>query len=217
MGFIMSAYARRAASSSLLKTPRASSKATKGKIVEKAERLFWFQGYEATSLNDLVEKAGLSKGAFFHYYDSKQAIAGDVIDKYAAEQMKDVLQKHLADGVPVKTSLRNWVGAIFENYKAFKFKGGCLLGNMALELSDANDAAREQIKGHFLEIENILVSALKPLETQGKLSIEARQCARLLMASIQGVTLMTKAHKDSNRAGREFLAVTQLIDVLVRD
>lgn len=189
---------------------------TRAKIVEKAENMLRFKGYEGTSLNDLVASAGVSKGAFFHYYASKQAISQDVIDKYAHEQLKATLEKQLSGTSSVKAALVNWVAEIFENYKAFGFKGGCLLGNMALELSDQNEAARERIKGHFLDLENRLTSALKPLEAQGALAMEPRQFARLFLASIQGVTLMAKVHKDANRAGREFMAVGQLIELVVK-
>lgn len=190
---------------------------TRAKIVEKAENMLRFKGYEGTSLNDLVASAGVSKGAFFHYYASKQAISQDVIDKYANEQLKGPLEKHLSGTPSVKRALFNWVSEFFESYKAFGFKGGCLLGNMALELSDQNEAARERIKGHFLELENRLTSALKPLADQGALTMEPRQFARLLLASLQGVTMMAKVHKDSNRAGREFMAVGQLLDAVVKD
>lgn len=193
------------------------SKTTQRKIVEKAERLLWFQGYEATSLNEVVARAGVSKGAFFHYYASKQAISQDVIDKYANEQLKAQLEKHMSGTASVKAGLRNWVTSIFEAYKAYGFRGGCLLGNMALELSDQNESARERIKGHFLDLENQLTSYLKPLADEAKISMEPRQFARLLIASVQGVTLLTKAHKDLNRATREFMAIGQLIDAVIRD
>ena len=191
-------------------------KTTQHKIIEKAERLLWMRGYEGTSLNEVVNKAGVSKGAFFHYYPNKQAISQDVIDKYAQEQLIGPLEQHLSSASSVKNGLFGWVGEIFETYKDHEFKGGCLLGNMALEMSDQNEAARERIKQHFLDLENMLVSHLKPLMDEGKLLIEPRQFARLLIASIQGVTLMAKAHKDHNRASREFQSVAQLIEYVIK-
>lgn len=190
---------------------------TRAHILKQAVRMFWFGGYEGTSLNDLVAEAGVSKGAFFHYYPNKQAIAVDVVADYAAQELKERLEQALGESADVKAALYNWISGIFEAYKAYRFKGGCLLGNLALELSDRDEAVREAVKTEFLEIENRLCSALKPLEAQGRLQMEARQLARLLIASIQGVTLMTKAHKDSNRAGREFMALGQLLGLTIRD
>lgn len=193
------------------------AKNTRAKIVEKAEKLLWNQGYEGTSLNEVVDKAGVSKGAFFHYYPNKQAISQEVINKYTQEQLIAPLKKHLEESTSVKNGLFNWVSDFYQTYKGHNFKGGCLLGNMALEMSDQNEAARELIKGHFLEIENIITSKLRPVMDEGKLFIEPRQLARLIIASLQGVILTTKVHKDSNRAGREFQAIAQMIEYTIKD
>ncbi|MCK5284332.1 MAG: TetR/AcrR family transcriptional regulator [Alphaproteobacteria bacterium] len=193
------------------------AKTTKLKLIENAGNLFLKQGYEGTSINDVVNKAGVSKGAFFHYYSNKQAILKEVIDKYAREQLIESLEKHMSATSSVKESLFNWIEEIFTNFKNKGFKGGCLVGNMALELSEQDDIIRENIKGHFLDLENALVLHLKPLNTEGKLFIEARQFARLLIASIQGITMMSKVHKDSNRASREFMALAQLIEHVIKD
>lgn len=191
------------------------AKNTRVKIVEKAEQLLWLQGYQATSLNDVVEKAGVSKGAFFHYYSSKQAMADDVIHKYAREQLSAPLTHALGKADSVKEGLQKWIEGYFEAYKKQNFKGGCLMGNMALELADQSESARDILKMHFLDLENTLCSALKPIEAEGQLNMEARQFARLLLSAVQGMTMMTKVHKDQNRAGREFTALIQLIDLAI--
>lgn len=192
------------------------AKNTQSKIIEKAEKLLWQHGYQGTSLNDVVSKAGVSKGAFFHYYPNKQAISKDVIDKYAAEQFIKQLDDAMKDAPSVKEGLFKWVGNVFEPFQKHGFKGGCLLGNLALEMSDNNDHARETIKGHFLDLENKINSYIRPLQDEGKLLIEPRQFARLLIASVQGATMMAKVHKDKNRASREFQSIGMLIELAVK-
>lgn len=196
---------------------QARRKTTQKKIIDKAEKLLWLQGYEGTSLNDVVGKAGVSKGAFFHYYPNKQSISRDVINKYSREQLMAPLEKQLSEADSMKDALTNWVGTFFENFKGQNFRGGCLLGNMALELSDQNDHARETIKGHFLDLENVIASHLKYVEEEGRMNMEPRQFTRLLLASMQGATMMSKVHKDNNRASREFQAIAQLIEYAIQD
>lgn len=196
---------------------QARRKTTQKKIIDKAEKLLWLQGYEGTSLNDVVGKAGVSKGAFFHYYPNKQSISRDVINKYSREQLMAPLEKQLSEADSMKDALTNWIGTFFENFKGQNFSGGCLLGNMALELSDQNDHARETIKGHFLDLENVIASHLKYVEEEGRMNMEPRQFTRLLLASMQGATMMSKVHKDNNRASREFQAIAQLIEYAIQD
>ena len=51
-----------------------SSKNTKGKIVSAAWQLFYQQGYDDTTIDEIVEASGTSKGSFYHYFDGKDAL-----------------------------------------------------------------------------------------------------------------------------------------------
>lgn len=52
------------------------TKTTKKKIVSAAWRLFYEQGYDNTTVDDIVEESGTSKGSFYHYFDGKDALMG---------------------------------------------------------------------------------------------------------------------------------------------
>ncbi|MBQ2147750.1 MAG: TetR/AcrR family transcriptional regulator [Firmicutes bacterium] len=47
---------------------------TKGKIVSAAWKLFYEQGYDKTTVDDIVEASGTSKGSFYHYFESKESL-----------------------------------------------------------------------------------------------------------------------------------------------
>ena len=193
------------------------SQSTKAKIARSAESLFLTQGYEAASLNDLVARAGVSKGAFFHYYPNKQAIIIDILDSYAQTQLLTPLDKHMSGARTLKSGLLAWLEEGYSAAANGKFKGGCLLGNFALELSDRDEAVREHIKQLFLQWENQFVGYFKPAQAEGKLLMEPRQFARLIIAMMEGITMMGKVHKDHIRASREFQALAELIERMVKD
>ncbi|MDD6812032.1 MAG: TetR/AcrR family transcriptional regulator [Lachnospiraceae bacterium] len=54
--------------------PRKDSKNTKGRIINAAWELFYEQGYETTTIDDIVERSETSKGSFYHYFDSKDSL-----------------------------------------------------------------------------------------------------------------------------------------------
>ena len=54
--------------------PRKDSKNTKGRIINAAWELFYEQGYENTTIDDIVERSETSKGSFYHYFDGKDAL-----------------------------------------------------------------------------------------------------------------------------------------------
>ena len=67
------------------------SRNTRGRIINAAWSLFYEQGYEATTIDEIVEASGTSKGSFYHYFEGKDALLGSLSflfdEKY--EQLKD--------------------------------------------------------------------------------------------------------------------------------
>ena len=190
---------------------------TQNKLLKTAEHLLWAQGYDGASVNDIVRKAGMSKGAFFHYYPNKQSITVEALEVYAEEHLLGPLEKHLSSAHNVKAGLLSWLEESFGAYAQWEFKGGCMLGNFALELSDKNDELREHMKQMFLSWENLFVTHLRGAADEGKLFMEPRQFARLLISMYQGITMTVKVHKDTNRAARDFQALAELIERMIKD
>ena len=58
------------------------AKTTKKKIVSAAWKLFYEQGYDNTTVDDIVEKSGTSKGSFYHYFEGKDALLLSLIHIY---------------------------------------------------------------------------------------------------------------------------------------
>jgi len=59
--------------------------ALKNKIIEAAHLFFSEKGYDKTSVNDIINKLSISKGAFYHYFNSKDEVLDAIILDYAAE------------------------------------------------------------------------------------------------------------------------------------
>lgn len=64
-----------------------NSRNTKGKIVSAAWKLFYEQGYDETTVEEIVEESGTSRGSFYHYFEGKDALLSSLSvlfdDKYA--------------------------------------------------------------------------------------------------------------------------------------
>ncbi len=73
------------------------TKNTKTKIVEAAWDLFYSQGYDDTTIDDIVDKSQTSKGSFYHYFESKDALLGSLAylfdNKY--EELKDTISSDM--------------------------------------------------------------------------------------------------------------------------
>ena len=72
---------------------RKDSRNTKGRIVDAAWELFYEQGYEQTTIDEIVERSETSKGSFYHYFDGKDALLSSLsylFDK-KYEELKDII------------------------------------------------------------------------------------------------------------------------------
>lgn len=65
---------------------------TKDKILEAGIELFSQKGYDATSVQEICEKAGVSKGAFFHYFPSKEFFFIEILDHWLKDLLKSIEQ-----------------------------------------------------------------------------------------------------------------------------
>ncbi len=68
-----------------------NSRNTKGKIVNAAWQLFYQQGYDDTTIEEIVEVSGTSKGSFYHYFDGKDALLSSL--SYLFDEKYEELQE----------------------------------------------------------------------------------------------------------------------------
>jgi TetR/AcrR family transcriptional repressor of nem operon len=74
---------------------QATRTGTRERILDAAERLILAQGFVATPIDQIIAQVGLTKGAFFHHFESKGALARALIERYARQE-EDLLQ-HLLE------------------------------------------------------------------------------------------------------------------------
>lgn len=73
--------------------PKKNSRNTKSKIVSAAWKLFYDNGYENTTIEDIIFESGTSKGSFYHYFESKDALLGSLA--YLFDEKYDSLENEI--------------------------------------------------------------------------------------------------------------------------
>jgi AcrR family transcriptional regulator len=87
----------------------------RGEFLDCAQALFLAHGYDHASLNDVIAKAGVSKGAFYHYFPSKEALLEALADRFARgalAQVQDVLD---APGIDALARLNAFMARARQN------------------------------------------------------------------------------------------------------
>jgi TetR/AcrR family transcriptional repressor of nem operon len=138
-----------------LKQPRA--KVTREKAVGEAGRLFALKGYHDTKLEEVLQGAGITTGAFFHHFKGKEDLAFAVIDRHMAarRELLDRIERSLpgtGDDGPLAPVFRR-LDAIAEMVHGREHaRGGCVIGNLSTALSDTHEGFRRRLAVWFDEM-----------------------------------------------------------------
>ena len=76
---------------------------TRGKIVSAAWQLFYEQGYEDTTVEEIIETSQTSKGSFYHYFDGKDALLSTLSDLF--DEKYEALQETMDPAMPAMEKL----------------------------------------------------------------------------------------------------------------
>ena len=101
---------------------RKNTKNTKGKIISAAWKLFYEQGYDETTIDDIVERSETSKGSFYHYFDGKDALLSTLSTLF--DEKYEELQENFPEGMTAMDKL------LFLNEELF----GMIENSISMEL-----------------------------------------------------------------------------------
>jgi AcrR family transcriptional regulator len=91
--------------------------AVQARILDAAVRLFAEKGFDATSVQEIVERAAVTKGAMYHYFKSKDDLLYEVYHGLISQQLAD-LERILAAGLPPAETVRSIIVDLVETTTA---------------------------------------------------------------------------------------------------
>lgn len=169
----------------------------KEQILCAAQCLMLEKGYVATTVDDICEAAGVTKGSFFHYFKDKEAMGKEALTEFARgnnEALCCYLPTDEAD--PLKRVYNVVDGAIKLTKK--KEINGCLVGMFTQELSQTHPAIRKICERLFDAQISSLEKDLTAAKTKyaPKAKFKPKELSEYFLATIQGSILVSKAKKD---------------------
>jgi TetR/AcrR family transcriptional repressor of nem operon len=183
-----------------LKRPRPrDGKATRDAILDAATRLIHVHGYTATSLDDVLRDSGAGKGNFYYHFKSKEDLGYAILDRIITGFLERTLEPCFADpAVPPLAQIRCFLDRLLEAQRERNCLGGCVMGNLACELSDVHEGFRARLASVFTAWRARLTSTLRAAEARGDVGpgCAPEAVAQFLVASLEGAILMAKVAKD---------------------
>jgi TetR/AcrR family transcriptional repressor of nem operon len=194
--------------------------ATREKILEAAEKLILARGYAGTSLDDILNAAATTKGAFFHHFKGKADLARAVVERYAAndlamfENWSRQADEETED--PLERALRFL--KLLEEYldslgKPFP---GCVFASFTYEREQfgpqVHHYVAERMERWIQIFEAKFVGLLKARRPSSPAT--ARALAEAVTTLIEGGFLMAKALGDAKWAQRQVAGYRRYLEIL---
>ncbi len=161
------------------------------------------KGFAATTVDDICEAAEVTKGSFFHYFESKDQLGREVLERFCAsgQKMHGACCSHEAD--PLKR-VYTYIDNLIKLSKDPAMRQGCLLGLFSQELGDTNPQIRAACKKGFDDWAKTFgeeVAQAKAAHAP-RASFDPKELAEHLIAVMEGSMILGKARHDMSIIGQ---------------
>lgn len=179
-------------------------------VLEKAMETFWQQGYEGTSVQDLLRAMGLNRGSLYDTFGDKRSLFLEAIAHYEAKVVQKAIAKLEAPNAGKAAIEAHFRGLLDRLEGSDRAQWGCLMTNVAVELCNQDAEAAQRIRESLQRFEQAFVQALTNAQHQGDISPDAdvAALAGFLTCLMQGLRVVTKVNCD--RATLEKIVETAL-------
>lgn len=168
------------------------------KILEAAAQLFHQRGYNATSLDDILEASGVCRSNLYYHFPSKEDLGMEVLQKQAEAFEARCIREILEDeSVPARRRLERLYEAVAATQRAEEYRCGCPFGNLAAELGGIPSEFRRRLSEFFERWEQSVDRCLQAGVARGEfpIDLDTRPLATALISQIEGAILLMKTYR----------------------
>jgi TetR/AcrR family transcriptional repressor of nem operon len=156
------------------------------------------RGFNATSVQDITEAAGVPKGSFYNHFASKEDLGAAVVQLYSDKG--EIRRRALKDrAVPPLERLRGYFEGLAGTAR-YPGAPGCLLGNFGAELSNQSPTIRDRVSAAFATWVDVLAEVIDEAQRAGDISSDQtpKALAAFVIDAWEGAVMRGKV--EQNRA-----------------
>lgn len=169
-------------------------------------QVFWSNGYNGTSLPDLIEGTGLSRGSLYKAFGDKKGLFLAALDQYIARARERVASTLQGPG-PAKDAIRQALLRYAQIASGAVGQRGCLLVATATEMVSQDAEMAERVRAMFVWLQDAFARAIERGQAEGDIAADqdSQVLARLLLCLTQGMRAVGKA----GAAKKDMVAVVE--------
>lgn len=158
------------------------------------------KGYSAVGISEILMRAGVAKGSFYHYFTSKDAFGEAVMDDYFATYLADMDRMFARAGATAAQRLAGYWHYWYQIETGDGYSGRCLAVKLGAEVADLSEEMRRSLQHGTSAIIERIAGMLETGKADGSLSTtqEAQLLARLLYDLWLGASVRAKIDRDTS-------------------
>ena len=162
--------------------------------LDQAIRVFCEQGYNATSIGDLIDAMGLASGSIYKAFRDKRAVFLAALDRHIALR-KEQIAAVARTSKPAGERLRDVLAHFVEVSKGAEGRRGCLVVGSAVELAILDREVAARVSASLGKNESFLADLVRKGQADGSISaaIDPEDTARVMVCLTQGLRVVGKS------------------------
>lgn len=185
-------------------------------IIETTAGVFNTKGYAGTSIADLTEATGLTKGSIYGNFDNKEAVGLAAFD-YNLSLIRKLIQTRMSRATTCHEQLMVYVQA-YQSFNQAGFPvGGCPILNTATEADDTNNLLKDRVEKAIMTWKRTIIDIIKMGVATGefKPAAEPESTALAMIALIEGGIMIAKVTNNPTSLNKILKTVEALVNQLV--
>jgi TetR/AcrR family transcriptional repressor of nem operon len=166
-------------------------------ILNAGLKVMFRSGYMGATVRDICAAAGAPHGSFTNHFQSKEAFAQEVLDRYFANLQRTVKQALEDKSLTPRQRIKRYLDLIIGVLANDKWNRGCLIGDFSLETTSQSKLLRRRLEAIFQEWRAPFASCIAEAQTIGEIdsTFDPMDLAEFLLASWEGAILRMKVER----------------------
>jgi TetR/AcrR family transcriptional repressor of nem operon len=167
-----------------------------GAVLGAAVQCFWKQGYEATSVRDLVAHTGITAASLYNAFGDKRALYQKALDHYIEESVADRIRR--CEALPPLRAIEEFFDEIVKRSLNDRDRKGCMLVNAALEVAPHDPAFCKVIAEVLAGLEVFFLACVGAGQADGTItrSLPAETLAQNLLGVLMGIRVLARVRPE---------------------
>ena len=189
---------------------------TKERLLDAAFGEIYAHGYTAASMDRIVQRSGVTKGALYHHFGSKKELAQAMIDATLRTMVVDAFLAPLGEAENPIDGIQSCLNAQMDCLTPERVMCGCPLNNLAQELSGTDEDFQQQIDGLYEHWRHSIADALARGQAAGhvRADVDTNDVATFTVAACAGVAGFAKSTRDVEVARSSMRVLCSYLDTL---